>query len=61
VRRYTYAMSRGPILDAAGANAIWNITNVTRSDRRYEYLDLAGLYCATKSSQDKQVQAGFTE
>ena len=35
VRRYTYAMSRGPLLDAAGANAIWNITNVTRSDRRY--------------------------
>ena len=37
VRRYTYAMSRGPLLDAAGANAIWNITNVTRSDRRYPY------------------------
>ena len=61
VRRYTYAMSRGPILDAAGANAIWNITNVTRSDRRYHYLDLAGVYYATKSSQDKEVQAGFTE
>ena len=39
VRRYTYALSRGPILDAAGANAIWNITNVTRPDRRYHYLD----------------------
>ena len=61
VRRYTYAMSRGPILDAAGANAIWNITNVNRSDRRYHYLDLAGIYYATKSSQDKEVQAGFTE
>ena len=61
VRRYTYAMSRGPILDAAGANAIWNITNVTRSDRRYHYLDLAGTYYATKSSQDAEVQAGFTE
>ena len=61
VRRYTYAMSRGPILDAAGANAIWNITNVNRSDRRYHYLDLAGVYYAKKSSQDPEVQAGFTE
>ena len=61
VRRYTYALSRGPILDAAGANAIWNITNVTRPDRRYHYLDLAGIYYATKSSQDPEVQAGFTD
>lgn len=41
-RRFTYALSRGPLQDAAGANAIWNITNVTRSDRRYHYLDAAG-------------------
>lgn len=34
VRRCTYALSRGPLQDGAGANAIWNITNVTRSDRR---------------------------
>lgn len=59
VRRYTYAMSRGPLLDAAGANAIWNITNVTRSDRRYHYLDLAGTTYATISSKDPEVQAGF--
>ena len=59
VRRYTYAMSRGPILDAAGANAIWNITNVTRSDRRYHYLDLAGTFYAKLSSQDPDVQAGW--
>lgn len=59
VRRYTYAMSRGPLLDAAGANAIWNITNVTRSDRRYHYLDLAGKNYATISSKDPDVQAGF--
>ncbi len=59
VRRYTYAMSRGPVLDAAGANAIWNITNVTRSDRRYHYLDLAGVYYATKSSKDPDVQKDF--
>ena len=33
--RYTYALSRGPLQDAAGANAFWNITNATRSDRTY--------------------------
>jgi hypothetical protein len=57
-RRYTYALSRGPLQDAAGANAIWNITNVTRSDRRYHYLDAAGTY-AEYSSKDPDVQAGF--
>ena len=57
-RRFTYALSRGPLQDAAGANAIWNITNVTRSDRRYHYLDAAGTY-ADYSSRDPEVQAGF--
>ena len=61
VRRFTYAMSRGPLMDAAGANAIWNITNVTRPDRRYHYLDLAGKYYAEKSAKDPEVQAGFKE
>ena len=61
VRRFTYAMSRGPLMDAAGANAIWNITNVTRPDRRYHYLDLAGKYYAETSSKDPEVQAGFKE
>lgn len=61
VRRYTYAMSRGPVLDGPGANAIWNITNVTRKDRPYHYLDLAGKYYAEKSSQDPEVQAGFKD
>ena len=44
--------------DAAGANAIWNITNVTRSDRRYHYLDAAGTW-ASYSARDPKVQAGF--
>lgn len=61
VRRFTYAMSRGPLMDAAGANAIWNITNVTRPDRPYHYLDLAGKYYAEKSSKDPDVQAGFAD
>ena len=59
-RRFTYALSRGPLQDAAGANAIWNITNVTRSDRRYHYLDAAGTYAAY-SSKDPDVQAGFEQ
>ena len=61
VRRYTYAMSRGPLLDAAGTNAVWNITNVTRSDRRYHYLDLNGTIYATYASRDPEVQAGFPD
>ena len=60
VRRFTYALSRGPLQDAAGANAIWNITNVTRSDRRYHYLDAAGTY-VKYSAADPEVQAGFDE
>ena len=59
-RRYTYALSRGPLQDAAGANAIWNITNVTRSDRRYHYMDAAGTW-AQYSAKDPDVQAGFDE
>lgn len=61
VRRFTYALSRGPLQDGAGANAIWNITNVTRSDRRYHYLDLNGTIYATYASQDPEVQAGFAD
>ncbi|MEL5893731.1 di-heme oxidoredictase family protein [Bacteroides sp. GD17] len=56
--RYTYALSRGPLQDAAGANAFWNITNATRSDRTFHYLDGAGTY-ATYSSKDPDVQAAF--
>lgn len=59
-RRFTYALSRGPLQDAAGANAIWNITNVTRSDRAYHYMDAAGAW-ASCSAQDPEVQAGFDE
>lgn len=54
--RYTYALSRGAVQDGPGANAIWNITNVTRSDRRYHYMTAA---YATKASQDPEVQAEF--
>ena len=62
--RFTYALSRGPLQDAAGSNAIWNITNVTRSNKRSHYLDLnytqtgESLY-ARKSSKDTAVQREF--
>ncbi|MDR2622539.1 MAG: hypothetical protein LBC48_08185 [Dysgonamonadaceae bacterium] len=36
--RYTYGLTRGTLQNGPGANAIWNITNVTRSDRRYHYI-----------------------
>ena len=44
VKRFTYAMTRGSLQDGAGANAIWNITNVSRSNRHW-------LYTATTSSR----------
>ena len=58
-KRFTYALTRGPIMDAAGANAIWNITNVTRSDRKYHYLDLNGTIYAQYASKDPEVQEAF--
>lgn len=62
-KRFTYALTRGPLMDGAGANAIWNITNVTRSDRQYHYLDLDGTIYATYASKDPDVQtaSGKTE
>lgn len=54
--RFTYALSRGPLQDAAGSNAIWNITNVTRSDRRYHYMTAT---YAKVASQDPEVQKDF--
>jgi CxxC motif-containing protein (DUF1111 family) len=39
---------------------MWNITNVTRNNRKYHYLDAAGTY-AEYSSKDPEVQAGFPD
>ena len=55
-KRFTYACSRGPLQDGPGANAIWNITNVTRGDRRYHYMTTT---YARIASQDPQVQSEF--
>lgn len=52
IKRFTYAMTRASLQDGAGANAIWNITNVTRSDRRYLYTTAAW---AKAMSEDSEV------
>ena len=52
LKRFTYAMTRGSLQDGAGANAIWNITNVTRSDRHWLYTTSAW---AKSQSEDKEV------
>lgn len=58
--RYTYGLTRGTLQNGPGANAIWNITNVTRSNRRYNYLTAA---YAVSMSQNKDIQEklGLTE
>ena len=52
LKRFTYAMTRGSLQDGAGANAIWNITNVTRSDRHFLYTTPAW---AKAQSEDQDV------
>ena len=41
LKKFTYAMTRGTLQDGAGANAIWNITNVSRPDRPFLYTTAA--------------------
>lgn len=41
IKRFTYAMTRASLQDGAGANAMWNIPNVSRSDRHYLYTTTA--------------------
>jgi CxxC motif-containing protein (DUF1111 family) len=36
--RFTYLHTRGTLDNGPGANAIWNITNVTRPERTYHYI-----------------------
>ena len=52
LKRFTYGMTRGSLQDGAGANAIWNITNVTRSDRHWLYTTTAW---AKAQSEDNEV------
>lgn len=52
IKKFTYAMTRTSLQDGPGANAIWNITNVTRSDRHYFYSTAAW---AKAMSEDPEV------
>jgi len=54
--RFTYGLTRGTLQNGPGANALWNITNVTRSDRRYHYITAN---YAQKMSQNKDVQSAL--
>ena len=58
--RYTYGLTRGTLQNGPGANAIWNITNVTRSDRRYHYITEAYAVAMSKNT-DIQQSLGQTE
>jgi hypothetical protein len=54
--RFTYGLTRGSLQDGPGANAIWNIFNVTRNNRRYHYMTKT---YARVASKDKNVQEKF--
>lgn len=56
VKRFTYAMTRASLQDGAGANAIWNITNVSRGDRHFLYSTKAW---AKAMSEDPSVIAAI--
>ena len=51
LKRFTYAMTRASLQDGAGANAIWNITNVTRSDRPKLYTTAAWAQAMSENPQ----------
>ena len=50
LKKFTYAMTRGTLQDGAGANAIWNITNVSRPDRPYLYTTKAWATAMSKNA-----------
>ena len=51
LKKFTYAMTRGSLQDGAGANAIWNITNVSRSDRPKLYTTKAWAKAMSENPQ----------
>lgn len=51
--RFTYGLTRGTLQNGPGANAVWNITNVTRPSRTYNYITEA---YAVAMSQNKEIQ-----
>lgn len=57
IKRYSYALTRAVLADANGANAVWNIPNVSRSDRHFLYTTNAW---AKAMSEDDQVIAAIS-
>jgi CxxC motif-containing protein (DUF1111 family) len=58
--RFTYGLTRGTLQNGPGANAIWNITNVNRSDRQALYITDA--YAREMSKNESiQQELGKTE
>ena len=51
IKRYTYTLTRASLQDGAGANAIWNITNVTRPDRPKLYTTAAWAKAMSKNPE----------
>lgn len=58
--RFTYALSRSTLQNGPGANAIWNITNVTRPGRQYNYITEAYAKAMSKN-KDVQIALGKNE
>lgn len=50
VKRFTYGMTRASLQDGPGANAMWNITNVSRSDRPFLYTTTAWATAMSKNA-----------
>jgi CxxC motif-containing protein (DUF1111 family) len=58
--RFTYLCTRATLDNGPGANALWNITNVTRPDRRYHYITEEYAKVMSKDA-DVQQALGKTE
>ncbi len=58
--RFTYLCTRATLDNGPGANALWNITNVTRPDRRYNYIT-EEYARVTSKDLDVQTALGKTE
>lgn len=51
IKRYTYALTRASLQDGAGANAMWNIPNVSRPDRPKLYTTTAWAEAMARNQQ----------
>lgn len=56
--RFTYLCTRATLDNGPGANALWNITNVTRENRKYNYITEE---YAKVMSQDPEVQEALQQ